>query len=576
MADTEEQLRALNLRLTRLEDAVISLTPRGPSARTPAPLAPSSVPNIKPSIRARIPQDVEDDFSEDPLARSLKPQSAQDNITVTQIMGWTGVTLLVLAAAYLIRLVYDAGWLTPNRQLLLAVLSGVALIAAGLKLRRRDNHYASLLPAGGLVVLFLAIYGAHLYHHLIGAGAATTTVIANCLLALWLGRIFASEIYGLFAVVGSYSAPILLPVLSGSVVDLAIYFTAWSVVFCIYAVAIQSRRPYLLAAYMALLAFQFLWQKMDGSHWGAAGVFQTLQFSVFLIAAIVFSIRHARPMTQAEGIAHLPLLLLFYALQYALLHQHAPDIAPWVALGSAAVLLLAYGIAKLTMAVSLEAGGLIVGSYCALVLFHAGYLQLLPEHWAPWAVLIVLPLGALYATRSSLDSQFMLPFKILLGGLFALNYLRLGLMLIADHSVAGNTALVSFLYAVELYAAYFVGRSRTGQRDWVEFALYAAHIGLMFVALRTLDKALLGSLSWGLLALATLVLAFKLKDQVLGKSSLLVFAASITKMILFDLSGAAPVLRIGSLVVAGVSLYVGGILYKRVIELETIAAKAEP
>lgn len=574
MADVEEQLRALNLRLARLEEAVLNLAPRMPAATT----APRPVPTAAP---ARDEEDLHFRNTEPQAYAATAGGGAgkiakaspffeksvdEGELTVTQIMGWTGATLLVLAAAYLIRLVYDAGWLTPSRQLGLAVLGGVGLIVAGLRLRRLDSNYASLLPAGGLVVFFLAIYGAHLYYHLIGAGLATTAVICNCLLALWLGRIFGSEVYGLFAVVGSYSAPLLLRALTGSVVDLAIYFTAWSVVFSVYAVAIANRRPYLLAGYMALLAFQLAWEHLARSQWGVAVVFQTLQFLVFLAAAITFSIRHDRPMTQADGIAHLPLLLLFYGLQYALLDRHVPDLAPWVAVASAAVLLVAYGIARRALEVSLEAGGFIVGAYCALVLFHAVYLELLPDHWAPWVVLLVLPPAALFVTRPAADAQLMLPFKLLLGALLALNFARV--VLLGDTAGTGNGTLLSLLYTAELYAAYFVGRSHDGLRQWMTFALYAAHIGLMGVVLRSFDNALLVSLAWGALALASLLLAFRLRDQDLGKSSLFIFAASLVKVILYDLAGAAPLLRIGSLVVVGLSLYAGGLLYKRVVALE--------
>lgn len=569
MADVEEQLRALNLRLARLEEAVLNLSPRAaPAPATQRPAA-SALDVEDPHFRNTEPQA--------PAATTRAPRSApvspffektvdESELSVTQIMGWTGATLLVLAAAYLIRLVYDAGWLTPPRQLGLAVLGGAGLIVAGLRLRRLDSGYASLLPAGGLVVFFLAIYGAHLYYHLIGASVATTAVICNCLLALWLGRIFGSEIYGLFAVVGSYSAPLLLRALTGSVVDLAIYFTAWSVVFCLYALAIGKRRPYLLAAYMALIAFQVLWEQLARSQWGVALVFQSLQFAVFLSAAIVFSVRHARPMTQAEGVTHLPLLLLFYALQYAILSRHLPAQAPWVALGSAAVLLLAYGVARRALGVALQAGGFIVGAYCALVLFHAVYLELLPERWAPWAVLLVLPPAALFITRPTADAELMLPFKLLLGALLALNFARV--VLLGDTGGAGHGTLLSLLYAAELYAAYFVGRGHVALRQWMVFALYAAHIGLMVVVLRSFGNELLVSLAWGALALASLLLAFRNNDQDLGKSSLFIFAASLVKVILYDLAGAAPLVRIGSLVVVGLTLYAGGLLYKRVVALE--------
>lgn len=571
MADVEEQLRAMGLRLDRLEQSLGRLS----SSQRPMPAGMAVADKVQheqdPHFRDTEPQtDVASGSGRPAVPANASPffERSVDasELTVTQIMGWTGATLLVLAAAYLIRLVYDTGWLTPPRQLGLAVLGGVALIVAGLRLRRLDSGYASLLPAGGLVVFFLAIYGAHLYYHLIGAGVATTAVICNCLLALWLGRIFASEIYGLFAVLGSYSAPLLLPALNGSVLDLAIYFSAWSVVFCLYALAIGNRRPYLLAGYMALIAFQVLWEQLARSQWGVALVFQSLQFAVFLGTAIAFSVRHERPMTQAEGVAHLPLLLLFYALQYAILSRHLPALAPWVALGSAAVLLLAYAVARRALGVSLAAGGFIVGAYVALVLFHAVYLELLPDHWAPWVVLVVLPAAALFVTRPSADAALMGPLKWLLVGLLALNYVRVVLM--DDSGGAGQATLLSLLYTAELYAAYLIGRSHVALRPWLVLALYAAHIGLMGVVLRSFDNALLVSLAWGALALAALVLAFRYQDQDLGKSALFIFVASLVKVMLFDLAGAAPLVRIGSLVVVGLSLYVGGLLYKRVVALQ--------
>jgi uncharacterized membrane protein len=70
--------------------------------------------------------------------------------------------------------------------------------------------------------------------------------------------------------------------------------------------------------------------------------------------------------------------------------------------------------------------------------------------------------------------------------------------------------------------------------------------------------------AWGVLALISLMLAFRLRDKVLGKSSLIIFAASCAKVIWFDLSGATPLVRIGALLVLGITLYAGGWLYKKV------------
>lgn len=448
---------------------------------------------------------------------------------------------------------------------MLALLSGVALIVAGLKLRQVDNSYSSLLPAGGLVIFFLVIYGAHLYYHVIGTSAATAAIICNCLLAMWLGRIFASEIYGLFSVVGSYSAPLLLASLSGSVFDLAIYFTGWSVVFSLYALAIERRRPYLLAAFMALLVFHMVWGRMSGVHWEAAVAFQTLQFVIFLAAAIAFSIHHQSPMTQSDGLVHLPLLLVFYALQYSVLHQHVPAIAPWISIASACALLVAYGVAKFALPKSLSAGKFIVSAYCALVLFHAVYLELLPEAWAPWTVLLMLPLLTWFAWRTKADDSAMLPLKLLAGGLFTVNFLRV--LFAFDNTATEHDTLLTFLYALELYVGYFLARQAKAAPNWESFILYAAHVGLMAVALQFFHTPVVVSLAWSALAISALSIAFSLNDKTLGQSSLLVFVAALIKLLLLDLSGAQPLLRIGSLLVVGIAMYVGGLLYKRIAAL---------
>ena len=520
-----------------------------PPAVQPTPISPSA---IRPSLTST------------PLKQVARKFSAPPDISITKILGWTGATAMVLATAYLIRLAVDSGWLTPERQLALAVLSGFLLIGAGLRLRNADREYASLLPAGGLVVLFLSVYGAHLYYQFIGVGLATGTVIAICLLALWLARLFESELYSLFAVVGSYSAPFLLDALAGSVLDLAVYFSAWSVLFSVYAIWLGVRRVYLLAAYMALLGFHLIYDTNDLSAWVEAFAFQVVQFLVFLAAAVWFSIRQKQPLNRNEAIAHLPLLLLFYALQYPLLEANLPTLAPWISLFSAALLLLAYQFAKHRLTAAPEAGSLLVSAYVALVLFHAGYMELLPNHLAPWAVLLVLPILAAYfrITGNAASATLQWPFQLLVGIVFAINYLRV--IVEADTGSSADHPLLPLFYAAELYAAYYYTRRLPDLKTFAAPVLYAGHIALMGAAVSLLDDRLAVSFVWGAIGLACLALAFKYQDKLLGKSSLLIFTASVAKVLLFDLSDSTPLVRIASLAMLGVTLYVGGWMYKKV------------
>jgi hypothetical protein len=91
------------------------------------------------------------------------PEPQDHPALVTSILGWGGAVAFALAASYLIRLAIDTGWLTPVRQVAFAAIAGLVLIGTGFALRNFDRQYAGLLPAGGIAILFLSIYGGHLY-----------------------------------------------------------------------------------------------------------------------------------------------------------------------------------------------------------------------------------------------------------------------------------------------------------------------------------------------------------------------------------------------------------------------------
>lgn len=530
MATIEERLNAIEARLSKLET----------QGNVKAPL-----PKVQP-VKS-IP--TEPAHASPPLA--------------TQLLGWGGATALVLAASYIIKLALSSGWLTPERQLGIAVLGALFMIGLGIKLRNEDRSYASLLPAGGVTILFIATYGAHLYYGLIGQSQALAAVTVVCLLSLWLCHLFQSTLYAFFAVAGAYSVPFLMRSLMLNVTDLAIYYTCWSVLFSIFALWVRSRAVYLLALYMALVGFDLSWQ-MDSyaQQWLSAAMFQTVLLFIFGSTAAYYTVKNNSPMQQDVALAHLPALLIFYFLQYSLLERNIPAIAPWVAVASAVFIALCYGVARMFSKQELAGGRMLLQAYIALVLFHAGYLESVSHEWAPWVAFILLPLVACYgALRNNMSAPGIFIWLAVVI-IFMLNYLRI----IAgfDRQTVIAPDWLSVMYALELYAGYYLSRrAGVGKGLW-PLLLVGGHLAAIAVAVHIFDNRVVVSLSWGLLALACLLLALKYKDKLLGKSSLLIFAISSAKVLIYDLSSSAPLVRIGTLLVVGCSFYLGGWLYKKI------------
>lgn len=501
-----------------------------------------------------------------PKGPSTKPEPGDRPSLVTSVLGWGGAVALVLAAAYLIRLAVENDWLTPVRQVAFAAILGFVTIAAGFFLRNKNRQYAGLLPAGGVVILFLSIYGAHLFYGFLEATPAAVGVVLVCLLSLWLCAAFASDLYALFAVAGSYSAPLLIAG-APSVTDLVIYFSAWGIVYSAVSIWNGRRLIYLLALYLALIMFDFMWRGRAPDAWGAALAFQTVQFGIFGAATAIFSVRNKSPLDSASGWMHLPALLIFYFLQYALLKKHLPEFAPWIAVASAFVVAGLYSAARALLQRPLPGGEFLLGAYIALVLFHAGYVEAVPHSWAPWVAFAVVPVVAIVSWRPGAAMQAGWPIWVGVAVIFAINYLRI--VFDADLRAVPGRQLLAIVYALQLYVGYWFVKNRESLKGFASLVLYTGHICAMAAALHLLHERIVESVAWGVLALACLGLSLWRRDRLLGQSSLFVFAAAAGKVLLYDLGGASPLARIISLVVLGVTFYVGGLLYQRTLAVKS-------
>ena len=546
--DPEQRIALLESRLAAIE-ARLGVRAADAPAAEPAPAPPD------PAL-ARWPRTSSGWPAPDSAHVAAPPKPTFD---IARVLGIGGVIALLLAASYLVRLALESGWLTPARQIGLAATLGVAMIATGLTLLKQERRYASLLPAGGLAVLYLCTYGAHFAYALISPWVAGLLVIGLSIVALPLGRTLQTDIYALLSAVTSYSVPLLLPVLESDPLGLALYFSAWGLLYSAYSLAVRKRAVYIVALYLGLVLFAAL--PKPASAWVPALLFQTLQLLVFGAAAAIFSLREGRAMTSIEAAAHAPALLIFYALQYGTLSRHVPDWAPVAAIASAAALVAIYLAARRRLGDSRMASLQLVAGYAALVAFHAVYLELVASWAKPFVALAIGPLATYVAFRHASLRRDLWPLLGVALLIFAINALD-QFRLFEAGPASMRDALVAGLFALQLYFAY--GKVRTEPpRELPLVLLYAAHLMAMNTALLAWGSALPVALAWAALAAATLWLGIRRGDRDLGRSALLVLGLLSAKVLLHDLSDAGPVARILCLLVLGVALYGSGLVYQR-------------
>ena len=147
-----------------------------------------------------------------------KPPRDMEQALASRWFVWIGGVAIAIGGLLFVKYAYDNGLISPTLQVVLGLLAGAVLVAAGEWVRRRasaamdtgTNYVPAALSAAGLAILFASVYAAYALYGLV---APTTAFVG--LAAIGIGSLALSRWQGPFiaalGLVGSYATPALIP-----------------------------------------------------------------------------------------------------------------------------------------------------------------------------------------------------------------------------------------------------------------------------------------------------------------------------------------------------------------------------
>src|SRR5690606_33891886 len=88
-----------------------------------------------------------------------------------------GVTALVLAAAYLLKLSFERGWVSPLMRCLMGLAGGGVVGVIGARLHARYRIYGAALVGCGAAIIYLAVWAAGTRYALVAPLAAISGLV---------------------------------------------------------------------------------------------------------------------------------------------------------------------------------------------------------------------------------------------------------------------------------------------------------------------------------------------------------------------------------------------------------------
>jgi uncharacterized membrane protein len=176
---------------------------------------------------------------------------------------WIGGVAIAIGGLLFVKYSYDNQLFSPLLQIVLGLLLGTALVAAGEFVRRKSisgtetNYVPAALSAAGLVTAFGSIFAAYALYELIAPTLAFVGLAAVAIGALSLSRLQGPLIAAL-GLIGSYATPALIP----SEHPAAWSFFPYLLVILVASFAVLRGRNWWWLAYAAIAgaaAWAILW-----------------------------------------------------------------------------------------------------------------------------------------------------------------------------------------------------------------------------------------------------------------------------------------------------------------------------
>lgn len=358
---------------------------------------PKPSPSLAPQVFPNTPNEKPALFK--PFPSQPKTETIEDSPILFPIIS---VICFVLAAVFLVKMAYDAEWLTPVRQLGLIFIFGIILVGLGCFYEKIENEYRGFLSSAGSIVLFIAAVSSSTHFGLLSTEASILICLLVSLMSIYLADFHESQLLSVITVIGTYSAPMML----GRNEDLTLlstYFVFCAITFTQIALFFSSRTISLIASYLGIGIYSLLNLGLADSNklMVVVGVL-IAQFMVFSFGVYDYSTNKKKPMTYSMAIFHSPVLILFYGCTYFFLNRIDPKLAPWISLAFAGFVFALYQGAKERIG-NLESGQVVYG-FIFFILFHAGYMQLMPDQFKVFLIPLVL-IGLLFWNGGNASSQ---------------------------------------------------------------------------------------------------------------------------------------------------------------------------
>ncbi|MCU1300131.1 MAG: rane protein [Candidatus Sulfotelmatobacter sp.] len=337
-------LAELTARVYRIEHKLGIEPESGEAARAavtlhpPPPTQPVTVAAPqKPELHAPpplIPQRVK-------TAHPAEPHADLESRIGSHWLNRIGIAALLIGVSYFLKFAFDNNWIGPAGRVSIGILAGIAVVVWSERFRAKGYQaFSYSLKAVGIGTLYLSLWAAFQVYSLIPSSVAFGMMLAVTAATAAMALAQDAQLLAAFALTGGFTTPVLLSTGQNREVTLFCYVALLDLA-TLFLVVFKPWRRLLLMSYAGTLLLYLGWyfSFYNRSQLGLTLAFATLFFAIFAISPLVT----LQPEGESAVFASITAVLAFvnavvYFLQaYAMVEEVDKTKMAWFALALAAV-----------------------------------------------------------------------------------------------------------------------------------------------------------------------------------------------------------------------------------------------
>ncbi len=243
------------------------------------------------------------------------------------IINKIGIAITIIGVGIGAKYSIDHDLISPLTRIILGYLTGIVLLAIGIKLKNNYKNYSAVLVSGAVAIMYFITYSAYSFYDLIPQLLTFVLMVLFTSFTVVAALNYNKQSIAHIGLVGAYAVPFLLSDGSGNMQILFSYMAIINIGILVIAFK-KYWKPLYYSSFALTWLVYFSWYFINyqtKEHFTLALIFLSIFFVIFYITFLSYKLLQKEKFKITDILLILSNSFIFYGLGYALLNNHEPS-----------------------------------------------------------------------------------------------------------------------------------------------------------------------------------------------------------------------------------------------------------